>query len=153
MKIPFTHIPYKGTSPVVQDLSGGQIDFTIMPFQASMLDMIKSGRFRALAILTKNKPPLLAHIPSISEIPELAKFEYTSSAGYYVKKGTPLEIKTALNQAIGKVIQDPAVIAKLEADGRNVPKRMSLSEAAAAYEAEIAKYREMIRVTGYVQAD
>ncbi len=153
MKIPFSHIPYKGATPVVQDLSGGQIDFAIMPFQSSMLDMIKSGRYRALAVFSKNKPALLAQIPSITEIPELAKFEYVSSAGYYVKKGTPLEIKTALNQAIGKALQDPTVKSKLEADGRNIPKRMTLAEAAASYEAEIAKYREMIRVTGYVQTD
>ncbi len=153
MKIPFSHIPYKGAAPVMQDLSGGQIDFAIMPFQSSMLDMIKSGRYRALAVFTKNRPPLLAQIPSITEIPQLAKFEYVSSAGYYVKKGTPLEIRTALNQAIGKALQDPTVISKLEADGRNIPKRMTLAEAAAAYEAEIAKYKEMIRITGYVQTE
>jgi len=151
--VPFTHIPYKGTAPVVQDLVGGQIDFTIMPFQASMLEMVNTGRFKALAVLSKNKPPVLSNVPSITEIPALALFEYASYAGYFVKKGTPTAIKQTLNKAIGQALQDKTVIAKLEADGRNVSPPMTLDQAQAAYANEIDKYKEMIRVTGYVQAD
>ena len=50
--VPLTHVPYKGTAPVVQDLSGGQIDFSIMPFQASMKEMAKSGRFKIIAVMS-----------------------------------------------------------------------------------------------------
>lgn len=152
VNVPFTHVPYTGTAPVIQDLAGGQIDFSIMPFQASMLEMIKSGRFKAIAVLSRNKPAVLAHVPSITDTPALAHFEYASYAGYYVKKGTPAPIKEALNKAIGNALQDKTVIVKLEADGRNVMPRMSLDQAAAAYAIEVAKYKEMIRVTGYVQA-
>jgi tripartite-type tricarboxylate transporter receptor subunit TctC len=152
-KVPFTHAPYAGTAPVIQDLAGGQIDFTIMPFQASMLEMIRTGRFRALAVLSRNRPAVLSAVPSITEVPGLGDFEYASLAGYFVKRGTPQEVKLRLNRAIGQALQDPQVIAKLEADGRDVARPASLDDAAAAYAREIAKYREMIRVTGYVQAD
>lgn len=152
-KVPFTHAPYAGTAPVIQDLAGGQIDFSIMPFQASMLEMVRTGRFRALAVLSRNKPAVLSAIPSITQVPALRDFEYASLAGYFVKRGTPQDVKQRLNQAIGQALQDPQVIAKLEADGRNVSRPMGLEEASAAYAKEIAKYREMIRVTGYVQAD
>lgn len=152
-KVPFTHAPYAGTAPVIQDLAGGQIDFSIMPFQASMLEMIRTGRFRALAVLSRNKPAVLSAIPSITQVPALRDFEYASLAGYFVRRGTPQDVKQRLNQAIGQALQDPQVIAKLEADGRNVSRPMGLEEASAAYAKEIAKYREMIRVTGYVQAD
>lgn len=153
VNVPFTHAPYKGTAPVIQDLAGGQIDFTIMPFQASMLELINSGRFKALAVLSKDKPAVLAKIPSITEVPALKDFEYASYAGYFVKKGTPADVKDKLNKAIGVALQDPAIISKLEADGRNVSKPMSLEAAQMAYAEEIAKYKEMIRVTGYVQAN
>ena len=153
LDIQFTHVPYKGTAPVVQDLASGQIDFSIMPFQASMLEMIKSGRYRAIAVLSKNKPPVLAHLPSITETPKLENFEYASNAGYFVKKGTPDDVKNKLNAAIGKALQDPEVIQKLEADGRNVAKPASLEQAKSFYDNEIAKYKEMIRVTGYVQTN
>lgn len=152
-QVPFTHAPYAGTAPVIQDLAGGQIDFSIMPFQASMLEMIRTGRFRALAVLSRNKPAVLSAIPSITQVPALRDFEYASLAGYFVRRGTPQDVKLRLNQAIGQALQDPQVIAKLEADGRNVSRPMGLEEAAAAYAREIARYREMIRVTGYVQAD
>jgi tripartite-type tricarboxylate transporter receptor subunit TctC len=92
-------------------------------------------------------------VPSITEVPGLGDFEYASLAGYFVKRGTPQEVKLRLNRAIGQALQDPQVIAKLEADGRDVARPASLDDAAAAYAREIAKYREMIRVTGYVQAD
>lgn len=151
--LPFTHVPYRGTAPVVQDLAGGQIDFSIMPFQASMLAMIAEGRYKALAVLTKNKPAVLADIPSITEVAGLENFEYASYAGYFVKKGTPQDIKVKLNQAIGAALRNREVIDKLEADGRLVSAPMTLEASHAAYTAEIAKYREMIRVTGFVQTD
>ena len=151
LNIPFTHVPYKGTAPVVQDLASGQIDFTIMPFQASMLEMIKAGRYKAIAVLSKDKPPVLAHLPSITETPKLENFEYMSNAAYFVKKGTPLEIKQKLNKAISTALQNPDVIQKLEADGRNVAKAMSLEEAHDFFSREVDKYKEMIRVTGYTQ--
>lgn len=153
LNINFTHVPYKGTAPVVQDLASGQIDFSIMPFQASMLEMIKSGRYRAIAVLSKNKPAVLAHLPSISETPKLENFEYASNAGYFVKKGTPDDVKQKLNKAISAALQNPEVIQKLEADGRNVAKPASLEQAKAFYDNEIDKYKEMIRVTGYVQTN
>lgn len=151
--VTFTHAPYKGTAPVVQDLASGQIDFSIMPFQASMLEMIKTGRYRAIAVLSKNRPEILSHIPSITDTPKLENFEYASNSGYFVKKGTPEDIKLKLNKAIGTVLLNPDVIKTLEADGRNVAKPMSLEEAKSFYANEIAKYKEMIRVTGYVHAN
>lgn len=151
--VTFIHIPYKGTAPVVQDFASGQIDFSIMPFQASMLGMIQTGRYRAIAVLSKNKPAVLANIPSITDTPKLENFEYASNAGYFVKKGTPEDIKKVLNKAISSALTNPEVIKSLEADGRNVAKPMSLEQAKAFYDNEIAKYKEMIRVTGYVHGN
>src|SRR5690606_18340932 len=131
--VPLTHVPYKGTAPVVQDLSGGQIDFSIMPFQATMKEMAKSGRFKIIAVMSKNKPEILKDIPSITETAALKDFDYASYAGYFVKKGTPKDVSEKLNKAIGVALQDPDVIAKLEADGRAVAKPMPLEEAQAAY--------------------
>lgn len=151
--INFTHVPYKGTAPVVQDLASGQIDFSIMPFQASMLEMIKTGRYKAIAVLSKDKPAVLAHIPSITDTTKLENFEYASNAGYFVKKGTPDDIKKTLNKAIGSALMNPDVIKTLEADGRIVAKPISLEQARAFYDNEISKYKEMIKVTGYVHTN
>ena len=151
MNIPLTHVPYTGTAPVVQALMGGQIDFSIMPFQASMLEMVKAGRFKALAVTSPKKPAILAHLPSISEVPALSRFDFASYAGYFVKKGTPPDIKEKLNKAIGATLLDQNIVSRLEAEGRMMLKPMSLDQAATAYADEVARYRELIRVTGYVQ--
>ncbi|PLC52402.1 ABC transporter substrate-binding protein [Pollutimonas nitritireducens] len=148
-KVPLTHAPYKGTAAVVQDLSGGQIDFSIMPFQASMKEMAKSGRIKIIAVMSKDKPKILADFPSITETDALKDFDYASYAGYFVKKGTPKEISRTLNKAIGVALKDPEVIAKLEADGRTVAKPMTLEEAQAAYAVEIGKYKDIIKTTGF----
>lgn len=146
-----THVPYKGTAPVIQDLSGGQIDFSVMPFQASMLEQAKAGRFKIISVMSRKKPRVLAHVPSITDTAPLQNFEYASYAGYFVKRGTPEPVKAALNKAIGTALRDQTVIDKLEADGRDVSPPMSLEDAAAAYAREVEKYKEIIRVTGYVQ--
>ena len=151
MNIPFTHVPYTGTAPVVQALIGRQIDFSIMPFQASMLEMVKDGRFKALAVTSPKKPAILEHLPSISEIRQLSEFDFASYAGYFVKKGTPREIKEKLNKAIAAALLDEDIVARLEAEGRMMLQPMSLEEADKAYRDEVARYRDLIQVTGYVQ--
>lgn len=151
MDIPFTHVPYTGTAPVVQALIGQQIDFSLMPFQASMLEMVKGGRFKALAVVSSRKPAVLDGLPSLSNMPQLADFDFASYAGYFVKKGTPVEIKEKLNKAIGSALLNDEVVARLEAEGRMMLKPVSLEEAAKAYEDEVARYRDLIRVTGYTQ--
>lgn len=146
-------IPYKGSAPIVQDILGDRIDFTIMAFSTSMLQFDKEGRYRIIANLSQDKPKELAHLPSLAERSVFKDMDYASNAAYYVKKGTPLAVRQALNAAIGNIVESPAVIQGLEGDGRRVWQRMSLSEAEDFYAKEIEKYRGMVRLTGFKPAD
>jgi len=144
--IPLTHVPYKGGAPIIQDLIGGQIDFTIIAYQTSMKDLADQGRVKILAIFSKdNKPRSLADMPSISDTPVFHDFDYASYVGYYVKKGTSPGIVQQLNTALGKALQDPGVIRKIEADGRSVLKPGSVADAEAFYDGEIRKYDEIVK--------
>lgn len=147
--VTLTHVPYRGTSPVVQDLIGKQIDFSVMPFQASMKAMAENGQFKIIAVLSKSKPAILSHLPSISETAPLQDFDYASYAGYFVKKGTPPAIRQQLNTAINQALRDPDVIARLEADGRSVPGALTLDQAQDAYAQEVRKYVDIIKDTGF----
>jgi len=146
-------IPYKGSAPIVQDILGDRIDFTIMAFSTSMLQFDKEGRYRIIANLSEDKPKELAHLPSLSDFPAFKDMDYASNAAYYVKKGTPLAIRQALNTAIGNIVQSPAVIQGLEADGRRVWRRMPIADAEAFYAKEVEKYRAMVKLTGFQPAD
>lgn len=146
-------IPYKGTAPIVQDILGDRIDFTIMAYSTTMLQYVKEGRYRIIANLSKDKPQELADLPSLSENPLFKDLDYASRAAYYVRKGTPADVRQALNTAIGKVVESPAVISSLEADGRRVAKHMPVAQAEHFYQQEVQTYRDMIQSTGFKPGD
>jgi len=146
-------IPYKGSAPLMQDLLGERIDFTIMAFSTTMMSFVQDGRYRILANLSKDKPRELAHLQSLSDLPVFGNMDYASNAAYYVKKGTPMAVRQSLNAAIAKVVQRPTVIQALEGDGRRVPAQTSVAEAEHFYAREIAAYDEMVKVTGFKPVD
>ncbi|HUH58259.1 MAG TPA: tripartite tricarboxylate transporter substrate binding protein [Pseudomonadales bacterium] len=146
---PLIHAPYRGTAPAMQDLAGGQIDFTIMAFSKVMKDMEKDGRYRILAVISKEKPEILQEYPSLSDNSIFKGFEYTTGSSYFVKTGTPEHIIEKLNKAIASAVQDPNVISLLEADGRAVSKPKTPAEAEAIYLSEIKMYEEIIKTTGF----
>ncbi|NYT63969.1 tripartite tricarboxylate transporter substrate binding protein [Alcaligenaceae bacterium] len=149
IKAPLIHAPYRGSAPAMQDLAGGQIDFTIQSFSKSMKDMEKDGRYKIIAIFSKDKPGVQQEYASISDHELFKDFEYTTGSRYYVKTGTPDHIVQKLNQAIANALQDPKVVATLEGDGRTVSKPTSVPEAKDLYLDEIKTYEKIIKETGF----
>ena len=65
-KIDVTHVPYKGGAPAITDLVGERISF--MPINAvEVLNHIRSGRLRALAVASDKRFPLLPDVPTVAE--------------------------------------------------------------------------------------
>ncbi|NYT63967.1 tripartite tricarboxylate transporter substrate binding protein [Alcaligenaceae bacterium] len=144
------HAPYRGTAPVMQDLTGGQIDFAIQGFSKSMIDMEKDGRYRIIAVLSAiDKPEILKDYPSISSYPQFKDFDYRTGSSYFVKTGTPDEIIKKLNKAIAQALQDPNAIKLLEGDGKVVATPKTPEEAEKGYLEEIAMYKKIIAATGF----
>ena len=113
--VQMNHIPYKGSGQAVVDLMAGQVtmNFDTMP---PVLQHIKSGKLRALAISTDKRMPQLPNVPTFSEV-GIKGFDVTNWYGVLGPKGMPKEIVAKLNEAIQKTLSDPAVIAKLEPQG------------------------------------
>jgi hypothetical protein len=107
-------------APALQDLAGGQVDFAILPYQASFEGMAKQGRLKILTSFSKVLPKELTHVPLISQSRLSPDFEYTVSAGYFVKKGTPADRVAALRSAIGQALVNPEIRAKLELEGKHL---------------------------------
>lgn len=148
--VAFNHIPYKGSAPLMQDLIGERIDFTVMAYSTTMLPFVQEGRYRILAHLSKDKARELPQLPSISELPVFKDLDFASNAGYFVRKGTPVDVRERLNAAIGSALASPAVVKALEDDGRRVAPPMALREAQDFYRGEVAKYRQMVQHSGLV---
>lgn len=141
-----THVPYKGGAPLMQDLASGQVDFMLAPIQQQIIAMADGGRMKIVGTLApagKVEAPLLAKFPSVNDGTQLKDFSFTLWHAYFVKKGTPDEVVQRLNKALGVVLADPAVRSQLEAQGLVVASPMTVSEAAKAYESEVARYRQI----------
>ena len=61
-----THIPYKGTAPMLVDVINGQLSFTFASALGSM-PHVKSGRLRAIAVTSAKRSPALADVPTVME--------------------------------------------------------------------------------------
>jgi tripartite-type tricarboxylate transporter receptor subunit TctC len=105
-----THVPYKGSAPMLTDLLGGQVQVTFdnMP---SSINHIKAGKLRALAVTTAARSPELPDVPTVAET--VPGYEASAFFGFGVPKGTPKEIVDLLNKEINLALKDPGIQAKL----------------------------------------
>ena len=115
--IDIRHIPYKGTSPALVDVMGGQLTFIV---DAAVLGMqhVKSGKLRALGATSTKR---LETAPDVQTFLEqgLTGFERLSWYGVFVPTGTPVEIVNTLNKAIAKVAVSPDYRHELNVLGMN----------------------------------
>lgn len=111
----FTHVPYKGSGPALQDLMGGQVDLHFDQI-TSASGHIQSGKLRALMVTSPQRVAILPDVPTAEEA-GYAAFNPTNITGLIAPAGTPREIVDKLNAAARKVIADPAVRDKFAAIG------------------------------------
>ncbi len=137
-----THIPYKGSTPAVADLMGGQISmiFDNMP---SAIQQVKGGRLKALAVTSAQRNPQLPEIPTIQEI-GVAGYEVWSWFGLLAPAATPKPIVDKLNASIVEIIKQPDVQAKIIELGA-VPVPETSAEFGAFIAAETLKWAKVIK--------
>ena len=137
-----THIPYKGSTPAVADLMGGQISmiFDNMP---SVIQQVKSGRLKALAVTSAQRNAQLPEIPTIQEL-GVAGYEVWSWFGLLAPAATPKPIVDKLNASIVDIIKQPDVQAKIIELGA-VPVPETSAEFGAFIEAETLKWAKVIK--------
>lgn len=110
-----THIPYKGSSPMLADLAGGNIDYTIDQI-SSALALIQSGRIKALAVTSKERSAELPDVPTLREA-GLPDYEVSVWFCIAAPANTSPEIVATLNAAINRVLKDPGVVQRIAGFG------------------------------------
>jgi tripartite-type tricarboxylate transporter receptor subunit TctC len=103
-----THVAYKGTGPMTTDLLAGQTQgtFTGVP---PLLQHIKSGKLKALAVGSAKRVDALPDVPTVSEL-GFPGFETSQWYGILVPAKTPAPIVQRLSEAINRALKDPELI-------------------------------------------
>jgi len=143
-----THIPYRGGGPAMQDLLAGRIDYQC-PLAAVSIPQIESKSVKAIAILTRERSPILPSLASAHE-QGLADFDAGSWWAFFLPAGTPAPIIQRLNEAINAALNTPAVQARLFENGATVvaPERRSPDYLKSFLESETAKWGAAIKAAG-----
>jgi tripartite-type tricarboxylate transporter receptor subunit TctC len=109
------HVPYKGSGPAMADLVGGQVNTMCETVPAS-LQLIKSGKLRALAVTTPQRISQLPDVPTMAEA-GLPGVEVSSLFGILAPAGTPKPVIDRLNAEIQKILAMPEAQAQLLEQG------------------------------------
>jgi tripartite-type tricarboxylate transporter receptor subunit TctC len=138
-----THIPYKGSGQAVVDLVAGQVNvnFDTLP---PVLEHIRAGRLRALAISSSKRMPQLPDVPTFEE-KGIRGFDVTNWYSLMGPKGLPREIVSKLDDAMKKSLSDADVRSKLEPQGVLIGGAPTPEAFREFIRAENAKYAKLTR--------
>ena len=109
--VKMTHVPYKGSAPMLTDLLGGQVQVTFDNLPSSIAH-IKAGKLRALGVTTLKRSPELPDVPTVAET--VPGYEAVAFFGFGAPHGTPKEVVAILNKEINAALKDPGILAKLK---------------------------------------
>ena len=136
------HIPYKGSGPLATDLLGGQITMsfdTVTP----VLQHIKGGKLRPLAVTTAKRSSALPDVPTLDEV-GLKGFDIGTWFGVLAPAATPKDIVSRLNAEMVKVIQSPEFRKRMDEIGAE-PIGNNSAEMASQIKAETEKFAKLVK--------
>ena len=144
-KTDIVHVPYKGNAPAVTDLIGGQVHM-MFDIITTSLPHIRSGKLKGLAVTSPKRSSLAPELPTMIEA-GLPGFEVTGWYMLIAPAGVPREIMTLLNAEVNASMKDPAVGAKLAAQGVEWTGG-TLEQADAFLRGEMARWGRIAKETG-----
>lgn len=141
-----THVPYKGDNPAASDIMAGHVSMGMLT-PIIMVQQVKAGRLRALAVSSPGRFAPLPDVPTVAE-QGYPGFAAESWHAVVVRSGTPREIVQRLNAEIVTMLRDaPDLRAALEAAGGKVVG--STPEQFGDYlRSELARWRKVMKAAG-----
>jgi tripartite-type tricarboxylate transporter receptor subunit TctC len=142
IKIPLTHIPYKGTGPAVAALVGGQIDlfFATTP---PLLGQIRAGKVTPIAVAGSQREKLLPDVPTFVELGYPA-IQLTNWFGVFGPRNLPAPVLNKITTDVTAALKDPAVVKQLEDQGLT-PRPISGAEFVKFIASEMSMYEPIIK--------
>ena len=138
-----THVPYKGASPALVDIMGGQIELGVATLSAAQ-SFIKSGKIKAYGVTSRERSALAPDIPAIGQTPGLEAVDLGVWFGLFVPAKTADDIEKKLEAAARDVLANPEVIKKL-ADQGIIASGGSAADLKRFMASEVEKYRAVVK--------
>jgi tripartite-type tricarboxylate transporter receptor subunit TctC len=114
-KTSMVHIPYRGAAPAVADLLSGQVQVTVGVVN-QLLPHIRAGKIKALGVTSRKRLASLPDVPTLDES-GVPGYESEIWLGLAAPAGTPSGIIDLINGSVRKVMSQPDVITRLNAQG------------------------------------
>lgn len=144
-KVRITHVPYRGSGPVMNDLVGGHIPMSFTPIPA-VHGQIEGKTLQALAVTSLKRSSLLPEVPTVAET-GLPGYEAVLHYGLLAPAGTPPAIVDKLNGALRQAIETAEVRKRLAFEGAE-PLPSTPAEYAADIDGDEAKWSKLLKDAG-----
>lgn len=143
-KINLQHLPFRGGAPGSTEVLGKRIDF-LFETPTLLLELIKSGQLRAIAVTGKSRFFALPDIPTIGET--VAGYETSSWLGLAAPPNLPSDLVARLNKEIASILDDPAVVERFRSLG-NIPAASSPDAFRDRVRSDVAKWTRVASDAG-----
>jgi tripartite-type tricarboxylate transporter receptor subunit TctC len=144
--IKMAHVPYKGTSPAMQDLAAGhiQVMFTAI---STATPYIKAGKMRPLGVASLKRHPDFANLAPVAESASLPGFEFATWMGLFLPAKTPKPIVARTQAALASAMKSADVRDRIAKLGMR-PISHSEKEIVTLIEKDLAQWRDVIKNAG-----
>lgn len=145
-RVDITHIPYKGGGQQLNDALAGHFEILSTNVAAAQLQHIRSGKFKALAVGSPERLPVLPQVPTLAEL-GFAQANLTSQFGVFAPGGTPDWIVGRLNAEINAVLRMADFRERILA-ANNIPTGGSAADFARVIQLDSERNLGVIRAAG-----
>jgi tripartite-type tricarboxylate transporter receptor subunit TctC len=148
--VDLVHVPFKGNAEANNAMLGGHVKvyFALVP---AVLQHVKAGSLRALAVTTERRLPYLPDVPTIAES-GFPGYEISSWQGAFAPAGTPKEIVAKINGELVRMVNAPEVRARMSVEGAE-PVGSTPEQFAVRVQSEIAKWAKVMKDAGIPTAN
>lgn len=144
-KTTFLEVPYKGSAPALSDITGGHLDLTFALLSGPTLELIQSGKVKAIAIASDKRSPVLPDVPTIGESAKIGNFEYSIWSALFSPPNTPEPIVARLREALNAWPSSPENVERIRANGSRAMEPMNATQLAAFFRSEQEKFGTIAR--------
>jgi tripartite-type tricarboxylate transporter receptor subunit TctC len=142
----FMHVPYNGSAPAVTSIMGGQTQ-VLFGVATDVMQQIRAGKLRALAVATPKRMSVLSDVPTLAEA-GVPGIEVEIWMGMFAPRNTPRDIVMRLNTETNRVLEMPDVRERIAPGGIGEAKGGTPEQMAALLQSELAKWAKAVKESG-----